>query len=289
MKRICITGADGLLGRQLVRQLCIDHKVWAVSRQKEDNFFPNRATKVLTDLSKPNWTSKLPEEIDTFFYLAQSRRFRDFPEGALDMFSVNLNALAECLDWSVQNGVKQFVYTSSGGIYGSGGNAFFEDDLLTVEGPLGYYLASKRCGELLVENYSKLMNVIILRPFFIYGKEQRADMLIPRLINKVRHHEPINLSGENGLKINPIHVSDAVRAMKSCLDLETSEKINLAGEEIMSLREIGNKIGQVLHKEPVFELDEQTANNDLIADITKMKTMLVKPEIIFKSAIEEFK
>lgn len=36
-------------------------------------------------------------------------------------------------------------------------------------------------------------------------------MLVPRLVGSVARGKPIHLQGENGIRLNPIHVSDAVR------------------------------------------------------------------------------
>lgn len=50
---------------------------------------------------------------------------------------------------------------------------------------LGFYLTSKYCSELILDNYSSFLTIIQLRLFFVYGMGQRKDMLIPRLIENV--------------------------------------------------------------------------------------------------------
>ena len=58
-----------------------------------------------------------PENIDVLYYLAQSNKFRDFPDGVSDMLKVNIHAPLKIADWAVKKGVKKFIYASSGGVY----------------------------------------------------------------------------------------------------------------------------------------------------------------------------
>ena len=58
----------------------------------------------------------LPKSIDVIFYLAQSNRFREFPDGSNDMLDINICAPNKIIQWAVKNGVKKFIYASSGGV-----------------------------------------------------------------------------------------------------------------------------------------------------------------------------
>ena len=76
------------------------------------------------DLSQ-NWsTDKLPRDFDVIIHLAQSSKFRNFPENALDVFNVNINTTAKLLDFAKNNSISKFIYTSSGGIYKKGKSLF---------------------------------------------------------------------------------------------------------------------------------------------------------------------
>jgi nucleoside-diphosphate-sugar epimerase len=109
-------------------------------------------------------------------------------------------------------------------------------------------------------------------------------MLIPRLIDNIRNGVPLRLQGASGISINPIHVSDAVRAIKASLDLTGSHKINIAGPEILSMKEIGNIIAGSIDKKLQFIYEEKEAKN-LIGNITKMSDKLIKPVTKFKDGI----
>ena len=163
---------------------------------------------------------------------------------------------------------------------------FREDDRGGYTKEMGFYLGTKYCSEVLLENYFDLLNVIILRFFFVYGKGQNQSMLIPRLISRVKDGESITLQGQSGMKINPVHVSDATKAIIASLNLQGSHKLNVAGPEVLSLREIGEKIGTAVGRIPQFSIDETIVPKNLIGDLSKMKELLINPSIKFEDGIK---
>lgn len=271
---IVITGASGLLGRHLVPLLTARGPVVAVGRTRP----PEPAGWIQADLADPIDRSLLPASATTFIHLAQSEFFRDFPSRAGHMFAINVIALTTFLEWAVTAGVRTVVLASSGGIYGQGRGPFSEDDPSQANGELGFYLASKRAAEILASGYGGLMKVVILRPFFVYGAGQRSSMLIPRLIDGVRCGRPIDLKGEDGIRINPIHVRDAASAFAATLDLVAGTVINVAGPETLSMRQIGELIGKKIGRPPQFR-QVLGDSGDLIGDTSKMSRLLVSPGI----------
>lgn len=284
MNNILITGATGLVGSHLIAKLSQSHQIFAITSQSvpEKN---NNIHWVQYDLASPS-LPELPDQIDTMIYLAQSPHFREFPDHALDIFDVNVGGTVRLLDWAKDNAVKRFIYASSGGIYGHGEEDFSEEDVIGTKDSLGFYLASKHCSELLIEPYSDLFNVIILRFFFVYGPGQRADMLIPRLVQQVAQGQPIFLQGEHGIRINPIHVDDAVRALEQCLAISGHHKINIAGPEALTLQQIGEIIGKHLKRTPKFEYQVDKQPSHLVGNITKMEQLLGAPEIAFRDGVQ---
>ena len=284
--RVLVSGAAGLIGRHLVEALRTHHEVHALHRPDA----PGRGTDIrwiATDLTDHNFVDALPRGVDCAIHLAQSRRFRDFPEGARDVFGVNVESTATLLDWCVRTGVRRFVLASSGGIYGYGRDPFSEEYPVGSAGPLGYYLASKHCAELLSESYADHLTVVILRFFFVYGPGQRPDMFIPRLVRSVAEGVPITLGGEDGLCTNPAHVADAVSAIRHALKLEQSHRINVAGPDALSLRHIAEAIGAKLGRTPLYSVDPAAEPRNLIADIGKMRRLLVPPTIRFADGCED--
>src|SRR5207248_610348 len=75
------------------------------------------------------------------------------------------------------------------------------------------YVATKLAAEVLADAHRALFTVIVLRPFFIYGRAQDRCMLLPRLVDSIRCGRAITLAGRDGMRFNPVHVEDAARAV----------------------------------------------------------------------------
>lgn len=281
-----VTGSTGLLGRSVCRALtCRGREPVSVIRPGTDAHAIGSSIRV--DLADPTWTARdLPAKIDGILHLAQSRRFRDFPDGASDVFGVNIHATARLLDYALAAGATHFIYASSGGLYQRGSAPLTENSPLEPPGELGFYLGSKAAAEVLVQNYASFMKVVILRPFFIYGPGQMRGMLIPRIFDSVKAGRPIKLQGEDGLRINPVHVEDAATAVSKAVDLQTSGVINIAGPEVLSLRDVAISFGEHLGVSPVFARTE-APQDSLLGSIELMTSLLHRPERTLQASIAD--
>jgi UDP-glucose 4-epimerase len=274
MRKILLTGGAGLLGSHLLPLLAQD-EVHTLGRcgdaAARDNVIEHEI-----DLSEPINTTRLPERIDATIYLAQSRRFREFPGGAADMLQVNATQVQRLLDHAVMAGASHFIYASTGSVYAPAERPFAEDDALLAPGKLGFYPASKLCGEAIVSCYAPLLTAVILRPFFIYGPGQNRSMLIPRLIDSVREGRPISLQGDDGLLLNPVHAQDAAAATQAALRLRESNIVNIAGPEATSIRAICEAAGRAFDSAPAFERSGD-ASPSFVASIERMANLLGAP------------
>lgn len=284
-KNILITGATGLIGHHLLQSFDPAATVYALSRR---GTVPGATHTLPIDLGQPWSTEALPDGVDVIVHLAQSNHYRDFPLRTEDVFSVNTASTVKLLDYARATGVKQFVLASSGGVYGAGANSFAEDETITANGELGFYIGTRLCSELLSECYAAFMNVVCLRFFFAYGPRQRPLMLVPRLVDSVCAGRAIKLRGENGLSINPVYVNDVVSAVQGAMTLAGSHKINVAGPEVLSLRRMAEIIGDTVGKEPLFDIQPANSNADLVGDISRMKSLLCDPQVKFEQGVRAY-
>ncbi|HKP37800.1 MAG TPA: NAD(P)-dependent oxidoreductase [Pyrinomonadaceae bacterium] len=281
--KVLVTGANGFIGKHLVRRLQDHHEVFAVVRSHSDQDTRENVSWIEQDLAQPLNHSQLPPRVDVIIHLAQSSFYKDFPDRASDIYSVNIASTFELLEYARRAEASRFVFASTGGIYGYGREPFVETDPIKL---LGFYFSSKYVAELMVKDYQQCFDTTILRLFFVYGAGQTPSMLIPRLIRSILTGDPITLNGNQGIRINPIYVKDAVNAIEAAVGLEGNHLINVAGAEVLSLREIGQAMGEQLNREPRFEYTERESG-DAVADISRMVESLGSPHVPFREGLAE--
>lgn len=270
--RILLTGAAGFIGRNALARLEGEHDLYPVVREAPDE----TREWIVQDLTQPLDLSLLPERIDAVIHLAQSHRYREFPAGAEDVYAVNVHGTFRLLEYARGAGARTFVLASTGGIYGYSYEALVESD---PANPLNFYLTSKHVAESLVANYEALFQTVVFRFFFVYGAGQ-GRMLVPTLIEKVRKGDQISIAGTPGQRINPIHVSDAVGAFLPALELRRSDVFNVAGDEIVSIRELVGVIEQATGEPAHVRHIDPEQEGDLIGDNSRMKDLLgVQPRM----------
>lgn len=279
-----MTGSTGLIGYEVINHLIGKGIVYAVTRHPNSNITAN-TQQIFCDLSHNFDTSAFPKSIDAVIHLAQSEHFRDFPDKAGDILSVNTISTLKLLEYARKSGCKNFILASSGGVYGYGSEEFYEKKPILVRDDINFYLSSKLCSEIIANNYSLFMNIVILRFFFVYGPRQDESMLIPRLIFNIKTGKTITLQGTDGIMINPTYVSDAAEAVIKSLNITESCKINVGGPEILSLRQICNIIGDQMGKKPIFEINEAEEMHNIIGCTRIMKKMLNEPKVSFEKGI----
>jgi UDP-glucose 4-epimerase len=285
--RVLITGGAGFVGGRLIKHLANEYEVFALVRKPPADPNPH-AHWLIQNLAETRWSVELPAKIDAVVHLAQSPHFRDFPAQAMDIYAVSAATTMRLLDWGLKAGARNFVLGSTGGLYGASDEAVTESSPLPEQrNQLGFYFASKRTAELLAQQYTGQLNVATLRFFFVYGAGQPAPMLLPRLATNVREGRPIFLQGENGIRLNPVHVDDAVNAISRALELTESRLINIAGPELSTLRAIGEEIGRQVQREPIFNVDKIARPNHLVADISRMTRVLGAPKVGIKMGISD--
>jgi UDP-glucose 4-epimerase len=289
MSRILITGATGLIGRESVRQFTEKgHTVYAVCRGSFDFNTPLAKVMSLDFEIETNYERRLPTDIDCIVHLAQSDKFREFPDKSLSVFLTNTVSTVRLLDWASRTGVKHFVYASTGGVYSGDGRSSEVTTPLKSPGQLDFYFSSKLSSEAFAQCYSNLFSVAVLRFFFVYGRSQNRSMLMPRLYDLLSKGSPVALAGKDGFSFNPIHVSDAAKAIVSSAESPRSLLANVAGPEIFSLREVCEVISRTEGFSPNFDIRNEISF-DIIGNTSVMTRELHKPQVRFSDAVSDLR
>jgi nucleoside-diphosphate-sugar epimerase len=274
--RVLVTGATGFTGQAVVRDLTArGDTVYALRRPGAP--LPDGVEAVEQDLTAP--LDGLPDAIDGVAHLAQSRRYREFPDGAADVFEVNANATVRLLEWARSAGAGSFVYASSGAVYAPGPDPVSETDM---PAPGNFYAVSKLAGELACEQFRGELRAHVLRFFFIYGPGQE-NMFIPGVVGRIRDGQEVALAGEDGIRVNPVYVDDAARAVIGSLDAPESLTLNVAGPDVVSLRELSELAGELVGREPAYAVGDPRP--DVLASIDALRAAGLGPEVSFAEGL----
>ncbi|MGH2901921.1 MAG: NAD-dependent epimerase/dehydratase family protein, partial [Solirubrobacteraceae bacterium] len=199
------------------------------------------------------------------------------PDGVDDVVALNVAAAGRLADYARQAGAARFVLCSTGGVYGFRAGHVREHDAVA---PASFYQASKYAAEVLLQPYAELLQTVVLRPFFVYGATQRG-MLVAGLAQRVLAGEPVTVDGDPGLRLNPIHVSDAARAIVAAIDAEPSPGIvNLAGDETVPLTELVRGLAAAAGVAGRITHAGDGPPGDLLGDNARMRELLgVTPRV----------
>jgi nucleoside-diphosphate-sugar epimerase len=271
VNRVLVIGGGGFIGGHLLRRLSASASVFATCR-------PGGTTPpaiigvswLPSDLSASDANRTWPAEVDAVIHLAQSRAWRRFPEGAEDVFAVNVAGVFQAAEYARVAGARRLIYLSSGSVYPASPNLLAEDQAFEIPGSRQFYPSAKLAAEALLAAYRSQFAVVSLRLFVPYGEGQSPDMLFPQLVRRVKSGEPIMLSGADGFRLNPVAIADVVEAIVRCTALERSDTMNVAGPEVLTLRQIGESIGEVLGIAPRFDVRPQGAVADIVGDTTRL-------------------
>lgn len=286
MKKILVTGANGLIGKRLIEKYSHKYSFIALVRSIPDIIIPN-VRYVEIDFEKTSFSQLEIGSVDTIIHLAMSADYKNFPKSGLQIFDVNTKMTADLLHYAAQQGVRKFIYASSGGVYLPQAEILNEASPLRDAYFLNYYIQNKILGETLTLQYRELLDVNILRLFFPYGPYQKSHMFLPSLIDKIKNGLPIYDDFNNPTVITLTHVNDLVIALEKTIS-ETQHIIyNIAGNERHTIENIGDAIANRLGTSLDIKNQVSQGVKSLIPDLTRMKTELYDPEISFERGLDD--
>lgn len=254
--KILVTGYNGLVGSNFIKTISkSDKNNYVLLGRKPIEGFDY----IYSDLGKRIDFDKLPKNISTVIYIAQSNNYKDFNKSN-DILNVNYNRVLDILKWGQVNSLKKIIYFSSGSVYKFTDDKCFEEDMLntTSNNP---YINSKIKAEEVLFKFSNIFKITIFRPFFIYGPNQKESMLISGVFKKFIDNKEIELKGHNQILFNPIFVDDVSKIIHKFIINDIEGTFNLCGNDILSINELVNNFEKIFKKKAktkVIDLNEKT-------------------------------
>jgi nucleoside-diphosphate-sugar epimerase len=266
---VLVTGASGFVAPHLIRALVARGDDVVASARDSERIPEGPGVEPLPlDLAAPLDDVALPA-VDAIVQLAQANV--PYPERALELYRVNTLSTLGLLDACARTGARRFVHASSGTVYGLGDRPFRESDPVRHH---QLYATTKIHAEDLVERYADVLaGAVSLRLFAPYGPGQ-VNRMVPGIIGRVRDGRAVSLVEGGRPRMNPIYVDDAVGAILAALEVDGHRIVNVAGDEVVTIRDIAEAAGRALGVEPVFEEAGGAAAGDVIGDTTALRAWL---------------
>lgn len=158
--------------------------------------------------------------------------------------------------------------------------------------PHNAYTESKYLGERLCEFYCNRsdLNLIILRPFNIFGESMREGFLITNLINSVKTGKKLTIVNKNS-KRDFLHVDDFVDLIVKLIDHDFKfEVFNVGAGRSYSFEDIIKKIERITSQKINIDYEEnkEIFIDDITSDISKIKNKIDwQPRIKFDEGLEK--
>lgn len=242
MKTALVTGATGLLGQALTRDLLANQwRVRGLVRVSTAGV-PGGVEAVSGDVTAPGSLAAAVEDCDAVFHCAAAV---GDAVGSREMWRVNVDGTHHMLEAAVAAGVPRFVYASSVAVYGRRSGVYPEDTPLGDPG--NPYGRTKAAAEKLLLGDAP-RTAIIVRPTNIYGPGDRH--LLGRVVALLTSKRAALIDGGRG-RLNLVYADDVAALMRAAAEAPAPRPIyNVTGPDRITWREFVEQLSSHLQMSP---------------------------------------
>jgi nucleoside-diphosphate-sugar epimerase len=255
--KVLVTGGCGYKGHVLIPKLLNrGYEVIAFDTQWFGNYHIPHPKLSIVKGSVCDFEKSLLNGVDTIIHLAS---IANDPCGDLNpklTWEVSALATMQLADLAKRYGVKQFIYASSGSVYGVKDEPQVTEDLELK--PISEYNKTKMVAERVLLSYENDMAVQIIRPATVcgYSPRMRLDVSVNMLTMQALSKGKITVFGGDQTRPN-IHIDDITDLYLYLIDHPEFTGVYNAGFENISILDIANMVTQYIPVEIVV-----TESND---------------------------
>ena len=303
LKRVAITGAAGFIGSTLVDSLLTQ----GVEVLGVDNFSTGRREFLQDALNSPQFTllkedifsgkdiSDVLVGVDAVFHLAANADVRFGPDHPSRDLEQNTIATHRVLEAARKAGVKKFIFSSTGSVYGEAEVVPTPEDApFPIQTSL--YGASKLACEGMIAAYAESfeMQVWIFRFVSILGPRYTHGHVYDFYEQLIEHPDRLTVLGNGHQKKSYLHVADCIAAINTAVNSST-EAVNIFNLGVDGYCEVRDSIGWItseLGLSPEIAFGKETkgwiGDNPLIhLDTKKIRSLGWIPKYSIEDGVRE--
>jgi len=287
---ILITGANGFIGKNLCEHLINnDFKIMAIVKRKNKDL--PKSFKVINrnikDLKKSDLNKIKKFKPEVVLNLAWKGIPNFSLRNCVENLEMHINFVNKLIEIS---SIKKIIMTGSCWEYIDNIGRCVEGKIVK---PKSYFIWSKNS----IHDYYKIIskihniNLVWFRIFFVYGKYQRKNSLIPSIISSLKYFEkPLILNSSN--KNDFIYIDDVCRAIMAAIKKKNiNGTFNIGSGNTISVEGIYNKILLKMNlNKKIFQLSKKN-NKKSKANFADLKNVCSKlkwqPKINIDNGIEK--
>ena len=269
---VTVTGAQGFVGQAVAGLLTArGHEVTGLARPE-------------WDLTAPGAWSAVPDKTGIIIHTAAAFESQS-PEEVL--WQTNVTSIMGLLHRSRElSRLSHVIFCSSGAVYSPQEDPV---DQTTAPRPHTAYGMSKLLGETMLR-HGCAVPVTSLRLFFPFGAGQNPPRLIPRLIESICSGQPVKLRDVAGTpRLNPVPVARVSGFIAELCEIANSTAgriFNLGGPVTLTIKELAERIGRRLGREPAFEIEPADGTTSLYCTPTGVSGTVEEFEDASSAAVE---
>lgn len=284
--KILVTGGCGYKGSVLIPALLEKgHQVISVDTQWFGNYLPLNANlkNIKADIRD---TSKIDlQKVDVVIHLANIANDPAVELNPNLSWEVNVLATQQLVEKAKREGVKQFIFASSGSVYGVKEEEKVTEDLELV--PISVYNKTKMVAERVLLSYKDDMQIHCIRPATVCGfsPRMRLDVSVNMFTYQALKNGKMTVFGGDQTRPN-IHIKDIVNVYLHFIDnLEIESGCYNAGFENIRIIDIAKMVKEKISSELI--VSESNDPRSYRQDSTKLLETGFKPKFSVKDAIDE--
>ncbi len=289
-KTVLITGHKGFVGFNLAKRLKEFYDVTNLDDISKPQ--KNKKNKKNYDITDNSFLTryKNKNKIDIIIHMAAKTSISDSIINPYKTYMTNIIGTLNILEFARIYKIKKIILIST---YIFGNPEYLPIDEKHSVKPHSPYNKSKVIAENLCKTFANdyKMNVVVLRPFYLYGKNNKTSSLIPTIINNIENSQKVVLSNKF-TKRDFLYIDDFVELVIKILSNfpKGYNDYNLGYGIGTKIEDVVKKISELLNKKTEIKYQKNLRPldiTDMAADITKASSQFDwRPKIDIYEGLE---